>query len=252
MSQRLTGKVAIITGGSKGISFATARRFAQEGAAVVITARNETEGNKAATAINQEFPDSVKFKKQDVSNSERWTEIFAETKDDFGPVTTLVNNAGIGIGKSIEETTDEEWQKVIGIDLTGTFYGIREGIRQMKNKNNGASIINISSIEGIVGDPILGAYNASKGGVKMMSKSAALDCALKDYGVRVNCVNPGYIKTPMISDELDQYMSQRSKTPMGHLGKPDDIAYACVYLASDESAFTTGSEMVVDGGYTAQ
>ncbi|ANZ58667.1 3-beta hydroxysteroid dehydrogenase [Fructilactobacillus lindneri] len=252
MSQRLTGKVAIITGGSKGIGFATARRFAQEGAAVVITARNETEGNKAATAINQEFPDSVKFKKQDVSNSERWTEIFAETKDDFGPVTTLVNNAGIGIGKSIEETTDEEWQKVIGIDLTGTFYGIREGIRQMKNKNNGASIINISSIEGIVGDPILGAYNASKGGVKMMSKSAALDCALKDYGVRVNCVNPGYIKTPMISDELDQYMSQRSKTPMGHLGKPDDIAYACVYLASDESAFTTGSEMVVDGGYTAQ
>lgn len=252
MSQRLTGKVAIITGGSKGIGFATAYRFAQEGAAVVITARNETEGKKAAEAINQEFPNSAKFKKQDVSNSERWTEIFAETEDDFGPVTTLVNNAGIGIGKSIEETTDEEWQKVIGIDLTGTFYGIREGIRQMKNKNNGASIINISSIEGIVGDPILGAYNASKGGVKMMSKSAALDCALKDYGVRVNCVNPGYIKTPMISDELDQYMSQRSKTPMGHLGKPDDIAYACVYLASDESAFTTGSEMVVDGGYTAQ
>lgn len=252
MTDRLKNKVAIITGGTLGIGYAIAEMFVKEGAKVAITGRNEDRGREAADAINKEYPNTAKFIKQDVSDPERWPEVFEETEKDFGQVTTLINNAGIAIGKSIEDTTTEEWKKVLSIDLDGVFYGMREGIKQMKNKNIGASIVNMSSIEGLVGDPDLGAYNASKGGVRMMSKSAALDCALKDYGIRVNSVHPGYIQTTMVKPDFVKAMSQRSKTPMGHLGKPKDVAYAAVYLASDESEFTTGSELVVDGGYTAQ
>ncbi|WP_429971806.1 glucose 1-dehydrogenase [Fructilactobacillus sp. Tb1] len=252
MSDRLANKVAIVTGGTKGIGYGVAYRFAEEGAKVTITGRHEDEGDKAAAELNKAFPNSVLFVRQDVSDAEEWPMVFDRTKDAFGEVTTLVNNAGVALAKSIEDTTDEEWEQILHINLDGVFYGLREGIRRMKNKHLGASIINVSSIEGIVGDPNLGAYNASKGGVKMMSKSAAVDCALKDYDVRVNSVHPGYIKTPMVPKELEDMMSQRTKTPMGHLGDPDDIAYACVYLASNESKFMTGSEMVIDGGYTAQ
>lgn len=140
----------------------------------------------------------------------------------------------------------------MGINLDAVFFGTRIAIQRMKNKNLGASIINMSSIEGFIGDPHIAAYNASKGGVRILSKSAALHCALNDYDVRVNTVHPGYIKTPMITPETEAYMSDRTKTLMGHLGEPDDIAYICVYLASNESKFATGSEFVVDGGYTAQ
>lgn len=142
----------------------------------------------------------------------------------------------------------------MAVNLDGVFFGTRLGIQRMKNKDLGASIINMSSIEGFVGDSNLGAYNASKGAVRIMSKSAAVDCALKDYDIRINSVHPGYIRTPMVESTpgMVEAMSQRSKTPMGHLGEPDDIAYMCVFLASDESKFATGSEFVVDGGYTAQ
>ncbi|USS86889.1 glucose 1-dehydrogenase [Fructilactobacillus cliffordii] len=252
MANRMKDKVAIITGGSKGIGYAVAEQFVEEGAKVTITCRKDDEGQAAVEKLNAKIAGSAKYLKQDVSNSKQWNEIFEETEKDFGPVTTLVNNAGIGLGKTIADTTDEEWNQVLAIDLNGVFYGLREAINQMRKHSIAGSIINMSSIEGIVGDPILGAYNASKGAVKMMTKSAALDCALKDDGIRVNSVHPGYIKTPMISADLEKAMSQRTKTPMGHLGAPEDIAYACVYLASDESKFTTGTELVVDGGYTAQ
>jgi NAD(P)-dependent dehydrogenase (short-subunit alcohol dehydrogenase family) len=122
----------------------------------------------------------------------------------------------------------------------------------MKNQEAGASIINLSSGEGMVGDPNLVAYNASKGGVRIFSKSAALYCAKNDYHIRINTVHPGYIKTPMVPPALEQYQSQRHQTPMGHIGEPSDIAHLCVYLASDESKFATGAEFVVDGGYLAQ
>lgn len=252
MGERLKGKVAIVTGGSLGIGWAIANRFVQEGAKVVITGRREQIGEEAAQKIGT--PDVIRFIQHDSSDEVGWVDLFDQTEQIFGPVSTLVNNAGIAVGNSIENTTTEEWRQIMAVNLDGVFFGTRLGIQRMKNKDLGASIINMSSIEGFVGDSNLGAYNASKGAVRIMSKSAAVDCALKDYDIRINSVHPGYIRTPMVESTpgMVEAMSQRSKTPMGHLGEPDDIAYMCVFLASDESKFATGSEFVVDGGYTAQ
>lgn len=252
MGERLKGKVAIVTGGSLGIGWAIANRFVQEGAKVVITGRREQIGEEAAQKIGT--PDVIRFIQHDSSDEAGWVDLFDQTEQIFGPVSTLVNNAGIAVGNSIENTTTEEWRQIMAVNLDGVFFGTRLGIQRMKNKDLGASIINMSSIEGFVGDSNLGAYNASKGAVRIMSKSAAVDCALKDYDIRINSVHPGYIRTPMVESTpgIVEAMSQRSKTPMGHLGEPDDIAYMCVFLTSDESKFATGSEFVVDGGYTAQ
>ncbi|MCM6765737.1 SDR family oxidoreductase [Weissella paramesenteroides] len=252
MGERLKGKVAIVTGGSLGIGWAIANRFVQEGAKVVITGRREQIGEEAAQKIGT--PDVIRFIQHDSSDEAGWVDLFDQTEQIFGPVSTLVNNAGIAVGNSIENTTTEEWRQIMAVNLDGVFFGTRLGIQRMKNKDLGASIINMSSIEGFIGDSNLGAYNASKGAVRIMSKSAAVDCALKDYDIRINSVHPGYIRTPMVESTpgMVEAMSQRSKTPMGHLGEPDDIAYMCVFLASDESKFATGSEFVVDGGYTAQ
>ncbi|WP_341780290.1 SDR family oxidoreductase [Levilactobacillus sp. HBUAS70063] len=252
MAHRLDGKVAIVTGGTLGIGLAVADKFVEEGAKVMITGRHSDVGEKAAKSIGG--PDVIQFFQHDATDEEGWTKLFDTTEKAFGPVTTIVNNAGMAVNKSVENTTTEEWKKQLAVNLDGVFYGTRLGIQRMKNKNLGASIINISSIEGLVGDPNLGAYNASKGAVRIMSKSAAVDCALKDYDVRVNTVHPGYIKTPLVDDlpGAEAAMSERTKTPMGHIGEPNDIAWICVYLGSDESKFATGAEFVVDGGYTAQ
>lgn len=252
MSDRLNGKVAIVTGGTLGIGFAVAQKFVEEGAKVVITGRHADVGEKAAKEIGSS--DVITFVKHDASDEAGWTELFDTTEKLYGPVSTLVNNAGLGLTGTVEETSTETWHKLLSVNLDGVFFGTRIAIQRMKNKSLGALIINMSSIEGLIGEPTAGAYNASKGAVRIMSKSAALDCALKDYGVRVNTVHPGYIKTPMVENApgAAEAMSDRTKTPMGHLGEPDDIAYICIYLASDESKFATGSEFVVDGGYTAQ
>lgn len=252
MSNRLDGKVAIVTGGTLGIGWAVAHRFVDEGAKVVITGRHADVGEAAAKKIGG--PDVIRFIQHDAADEAGWVDLFDETEKAFGPVSTLVNNAGVGLTGSIEETSTETWRKIMDINLDGVFFGTRLGIQRMKNKNLGASIINMSSIEGFIGDPNLGAYNATKGAVRIMSKSAAIDSALKDYDVRVNTVHPGYIKTPLVDriEGAEEGMSDRSKTPMGHIGEPDDIAWICVYLASNESKFATGSEFVVDGGYTAQ
>ncbi|QMU09027.1 SDR family oxidoreductase [Levilactobacillus suantsaii] len=252
MSHRLDGKVAIVTGGTLGIGLAIADKFVAEGAKVMITGRHADVGEKAAKSIGG--PDVIQFFHHDATDEQGWVDLFDATEKAFGPVTTVVNNAGMAVNKSVENTTTEEWHRQLAVNLDAVFFGTRLGIQRMKNKNLGASIINMSSIEGFVGDPNLGAYNATKGAVRIMSKSAALDCALKDYDVRVNTVHPGYIKTPLVDDlpGAEEAMSQRTKTPMGHIGEPNDIAYICVYLASNESKFATGSEFVVDGGYTAQ
>ncbi len=252
MSHRLDGKVAIVTGGTLGIGLAVADKFVEEGGKVMITGRHADVGEKAAKSIGG--PDVIQFFQHDATDEQGWLDLFDATEKAFGPVTTIVNNAGMAVNKSIENTTTKEWKQQLAVNLDGVFYGTRLGIQRMKNKNLGASIINMSSIEGFVGDPNLGAYNASKGAVRIMTKSAAVDCALKDYDVRVNTVHPGYIKTPLVDDlpGAEEAMSARTKTPMGHIGEPNDIAWICVYLASDEAKFATGSEFVVDGGYTAQ
>jgi NAD(P)-dependent dehydrogenase (short-subunit alcohol dehydrogenase family) len=250
MSGRLEGRVAIITGGTSGIGLATAQEFVREGAKVVITGRRAEVGQKAAESIGG--PELIRYVQQDTSDEKGWADLFAQVIKWYGAVHVLVNSAGIAIGGDIEHLSLEDWRKTMTINLDGVFLGTKYGVINMKNQKIGASIINLSSIEGFVGDPNLAAYNASKGGVRILSKSAALYCAKNDYNLRVNTVHPGYIKTPMVSPRVAEYQAQRQQTPMGRIGEPSDIAHLCVYLASDEAKFATGAEFVVDGGYLAQ
>lgn len=159
----------------------------------------------------------------------------------------------------MEEVSLEDWRKLLSVNLDGTFLGTQYGIKAMRKTGEGGSIINFSSIEGLIGDPNLPAYNASKGGVTLFTKSAALHCARNGYGIRVNSIHPAYIWTPMVENYLKAQDNPEegkkmleSLHPVGHLGEPDDIGYGVVYLASDESKFMTGAELVIDGGYTAQ
>lgn len=249
---RLDNKVAIITGGSKGIGAATAERFVKEGAKVVITARHEEEGKKLANKLG----DNAMFVQQDVSKKDDWDRVISQTIDAFGKLNIIMNNAGIGIPGDIEQMDEDGWNMTIAVNLTGTMWGTKLGIEAMKDNGEKNSIINLSSIEGLVGDPGLFAYNASKGGVRLLTKSAALDCARKGYDIRINTIHPGYIVTPMVEDLMDTDPSVKdhliSLHPMGRLGKAEEIANLALFLASDESSFSTGSEFVADGGYTAQ
>ena len=252
MVDRLKNKVAIVTGGTVGIGLAIAQKFVEEGAKVVITGRRANVGEEAVKSIGDESV--ARFVQHDASDEQGWIDLFENTIKWFGHVDTVVNNAGIAIAKNIEETTFEDWKFLQSINSDGVFLGTKYGIQYMKNQPGGASIINMSSIEGFVGDPNLAAYNHSKGGVRILSKSAALHAALNDYNLRVNTIHPGYIKTPLVENipGAEEAQSQRTQTPMGHIGEPNDIAYMAVYLASEESKFATGSEFVVDGGYLAQ
>jgi NAD(P)-dependent dehydrogenase (short-subunit alcohol dehydrogenase family) len=198
------------------------------------------------------------FVKHDVLREDDWKRVLDESTRRFGRVDIMVNNAGVALGKDVEHTTYDEWRWLLGINLDGVCLGTRYAIEAMKANRSG-SVVNMSSIEGIIGDPNLAAYNASKGGVRLLTKSAALYCAKAGYNIRVNSVHPGYIVTPMVEgyakasgDAEAAHRALVTLHPIGHLGEPNDIAYGVLYLASDESKFVTGSELVIDGGYTAQ
>ena len=182
--------------------------------------------------------------------------VVAKTIEEFGGLHIVVNSAGVAHFANVEEETLERWRFLNSINSDAVFLGTQAGIKGMRQTGEGGSIINLASIEGIVGDPNLTAYNASKGSVRIFSKSAALHCAKSGYGIRVNSVHPGYIWTPMVQGVVagDEAMKQGlvDLHPIGRLGTAEDIAYAILYLASDESSFVTGSELVIDGGYTAQ
>ncbi|WP_295909327.1 SDR family oxidoreductase [uncultured Bifidobacterium sp.] len=246
MTDRLRGKVAIITGGTGGIGMGIAECYVREGAKVALTDIKESDASRSFT---QKHPEQVVFHTLDVTDEDQWVSAIDTVEKELGQLTTVVNNAGIGgSGATMDEETYEDWKKVIAINLNGTFLGTKHGMRVMKGR--GGSIINISSIEGFVGLSRAGAYNASKGGTRLLTKSAALDSANNGYGVRINSVHPGFIKTPLISQSLEDRMSKL--TPLGHIGEPQDIGEICVYLASDESKFALGAEFVVDGGFIAQ
>jgi NAD(P)-dependent dehydrogenase (short-subunit alcohol dehydrogenase family) len=187
----------------------------------------------------------------DVSDEDQWVKAYESTIAKFGKVNVVVNNAGIAIGTNIETVPLDIWNKTIAINGTGVMLGTKHGVQNLK-KFGGGSIINMSSIEGLVGESINLAYNFTKGGVRLMTKSAALYCAEQKLNIRVNTIHPGYIHTPMVDSHPDLVKLEESKTPMGHLGEAEDIANLAVFLASDESKFSTGSEFVADGGYTAQ
>lgn len=256
MAGRVAGKVALVTGGASGLGAESARRLAREGAAVMLTDLNAEAGQAVADEILSAGGKAA-FMLQDVTDEARWGEVVAATLEKFGGrIDVLMNSAGVGEGSEpIVEATYEQWKRVLAINLDGTFLGMRAVTPHMVAAGRG-SIINLSSILGKVGMPGAGAYCASKGGVLMLTKSTALELA--PLGVRVNSVHPGFIETPMVLGAFRRSENENemrdmivSRHAVGRLGVPREIADAIVFLASDESSFMTGSEVVIDGGYTA-
>jgi 3(or 17)beta-hydroxysteroid dehydrogenase len=252
---RVKGKVAMITGAASGLGKGAAKLLASEGATVILTDINEAQGKKAAEEIRRAGGEAV-FMKLDVSNESDWGRVTEKILAEFGRLDVLVNNAGVELVKEIADTSLEEWRWLMSINLDGVFLGTKYGIRAMRERGGG-SIINISSVAGIVGTfDDTAAYCASKGGVRLLTKAAALECskAGHDYNIRVNSIHPGVIQTPLVEALLkDKDIRERLKEihPIGFMGEPIDIAYAVLYLASDESRLVTGAEMVIDGGWTA-
>jgi NAD(P)-dependent dehydrogenase (short-subunit alcohol dehydrogenase family) len=253
---RVAGKVALVTGAGMGLGRASALLLAAEGAKVVVTDIDATAAQQTADLITWGRGESLHIQ-HDVSIPEAWPPVMDAVATRFGRLDVLVNNAGIAIARNIEDTTLAEWRRTMAVNLDGVFFGCQEGIKLMK-QSGGGSIINLSSIDGIIGEADLAAYCASKGGVRTLTKAVAVHCAEQRYGIRCNSIHPGYIWTPQTENylrdlgKLDQEKARAlARHPIGFLGEPNDIAYMVLYLASDESKFVTGSEMVVDGGYLA-
>jgi NAD(P)-dependent dehydrogenase (short-subunit alcohol dehydrogenase family) len=249
---RLTGKVALISGGARGMGAAEARLFAREGARVVIGDILEAEGRGVEADIKAKGSEAA-FVRLDVTSESDWQSAVDLAASRFGKLDVLVNNAGIGGGGRIEDTTVEEWNRMMDINAKGVFLGTRAVIPAMR-RAGGGSIINISSQLGLVGMDISSPqYQASKGAVRLLTKSTAIQYA-RD-GIRANSVHPGPIVTPMTERrraDPAQRQLMISRIPLGRYGEPDEVAYGVLYLASDESTFVTGSELVIDGGWTAQ
>jgi 3(or 17)beta-hydroxysteroid dehydrogenase len=256
---RLNNKVAIVTGSAEGIGEATAKLFAKEGAKVVVADINETKGKKVVNDIQQAGGEAVYFS-LDVRKEKGWQDLMNATTQKYGKLNVLVNNAGISRAKDIENTSLDDWNAIMAVNATGVFLGTKYAIETMKDSGELCSIINRSSIDGQIAESGLFAYCASKGAVTILTKSAALCCGEKGYKIRVNSVHPGYIRTALTEEEArgyglepEEYFVKVGKQhPLGCIGEPDDIAFIDVYLASDESKWTTGAEFVVDGGWTAQ
>lgn len=250
---RVHEKVALVTGGADGIGKAIAALLAQEGAKVVIADINETLGTQTAQEINGVFM------KLDVSSEQNWQEVTQKIKSDLGGLHILVNNAGI-IGKGAQDPENAslaDWQLVHKINLDSVFLGCKYGIKVMKESGSG-SIVNMSSRSGVVGVPGAAAYASTKAAVRNHTKSVALYCAQQDYPIRCNSIHPGSIMTAMWKNMLgegeafENNLKKFTKdTPMKRFGTPEEVAYAVLYLASDESSYTTGSELAVDGGILA-
>lgn len=244
---RLENKVAIVTGAASGIGEAIAIKFIKEGAKVVFSDINGSD------AIVESFGDKALYVKCDVSKSEEVNALIDKTIEKFGKLDIMVNNAGIGGLGGILDVTDENWNKTIGVNLTGVMNGMRAAAIKMKAAGTKGSIINTSSILGDVGFSGAIAYCAAKGGVVQLTHAGAIDLA-PDH-IRVNAIAPGFIKTAMTKDVLAMEEFNKlivSSTPLGYVGEPDDIANGAVYLASDEAKYTTGNVLYIDGGWTAK
>ncbi|MBS1724877.1 MAG: glucose 1-dehydrogenase [Armatimonadetes bacterium] len=256
MGTRVKGKVAVVTGGALGIGRACAKMLAAEGAAVAVTDVLDKEGQDVVNEICR-AGGMAGYWHLNVADEGHVQSVMRMVEDKFGLVTVLVNNAGIaGVNKPTHEVTSEEWDRLMAVNVKGVFFCTKFAVPQMLRAGKG-SIINLSSIYGIISAPDVPPYHASKGAVRMMTKTDALIYAKK--GIRVNSIHPGFIWTPMVEGYLKSVgdvaagrEALNALHPLGHIGEPDDIAYAVVYLASDESKFVTGTELVVDGGYIAR
>ena len=248
---RLEGKVALISGGARGQGAAEARLFAEEGAKVVIGDILDEEGARVAAEIAEAGGDAF-FVHLDVTSEEDWRRAIEGAVSSFGKLNVLVNNAGIWRRGRVEDTTAEEWDLVLDVNAKGVFLGTKLAIPEMR-KARGGSIINISSTAGLVGSPRSTAYSASKGAVRLFTKATAVQYGKES--IRANSIHPGPIDTPMgdqVWPDADSRTASIARTAIGRMGTPQDIAYGALYLASDESSFVTGSELVIDGGVTAQ
>lgn len=255
--KRVNHKVAVITGGANGIGKAIALLLAQEGAKVAVTDINDRAGKSLVEEIAA-AGGVAKYWHLDTTDEDNVHKVFAEVAHEFGSIDVLVNNAGIaGVNKPTHEISKKEWETLMNVNVTGVFLCTKHALPHLQ-KSSAGSIVNLSSIYGLVGAGDLPPYHASKGAVRLMSKNDALIYA-KD-NIRVNSVHPGFIWTPLVEalakdapEGPDAFKKQLdSLHPIGHVGEPDDVAYGVLYLASDESKFLTGTELIIDGGYTAQ
>jgi len=251
-ARQLEGKVALITGGGSGIGAATARLFAAQGARPVIADIDAPAGRAVAASVPQ-----GEFLALDVTREPDWEDGLASIAERHGRLDILVNNAGILPALvPLEETSLEEWRRLTAVNLDGVFLGVKHGIRAMKQA--GGVIVNVASVIGMVGAPIVGAYGAAKGGVRALTRTAAIECAHFKYPIRVNAICPGYIDTEMLGSLAGGLGGERARrnfaglTPAGRLGLPEEIAAGILFLASDAGAYMTGSELVMDGGYSAR
>lgn len=264
---RIEGKIALISGAASGIGAQSARVLAAAGGIVVVTDVNEAAGRQLVGGI-EAAGNRARFHRLDVTQEEDWDAVTTQVCAEFGGLDVLVNNAGIECIRNIEDLTLDEWRGICRVNLDGVFLGTKYGIRAMtsgsSSRPRGGSIINLSSVAGLVGTAGQSAYNMTKGGVRLFTKSAAIECARLGYGIRVNSVHPGVIETPLVeaawsewtkvgfgADEAETRQNVLGLHPIGRLGLPDDVAKAILYLASDDSDFVTGTELVVDGGLTA-
>jgi cyclopentanol dehydrogenase len=247
---RLAGKVALITGGARGQGAVEARLFAREGANVAIGDVLEREGMAVAEEIEAAGGRAL-FVRLDVSVESEWRSAIEATSGGFGPLNILVNNAGLYSRVPIEEISVEEWDRIMAVNARGVFLGTKAAIPEMR-KAGGGSIVNISSTAGMVGSVRGGVYGASKGGIRVFTKFTAIQHA-KD-GIRANSIHPGAVDTEMIAANLatpEGRAGSIARVPLGRIGTSEDVAYAAIFLASDESSFMTGAELVVDGGFSA-
>ncbi|HXZ00373.1 MAG TPA: glucose 1-dehydrogenase [Stellaceae bacterium] len=253
MTNRLDGKVAFITGGASGLGRAMAEAFAAEGARVAIADIDRTRGQDVVRSIGA----AALFLAHDVTSEEQWIANLGAAASAFGHLDTLVNNAGVGSRGDVENTTLEEWRRIHAVNLDGPFLGCKHGIPLIA-KAGGGAIVNVSSVAGLIGARDSAAYCASKGGLRLLTKSVALHCAHRKNGVRCNSIHPVYTDTPMVGQMLaesrqpDKMLEAlKAMIPLGRLGTPAELAAMAVYLVSDEARFVTGAEFVFDGGYTA-
>lgn len=250
---RVEGKIALVTGAGSGLGRATSILLAKEGAKVVTTDINLQSAEETAAMIGE----NAIALQQDVTDENRWKEVLAAAKDKFGGLNILVNNAGIGAGSDVESTDLDTWKLVHSVDLDSVFLGCKYAIKYIEETDGLGSIVNLSSIAGIIAGHNMAAYNSAKAGVRHLSKSVALHCARKKNGIRCNSVHPTFVKTPILDAMFEVSGKEKGEAklakqiPVGHLGEPDDIAYGILYLASDESRFMTGAELVLDGGISA-
>ena len=253
---RLSGKVALVTGGGSGIGAATCHLFAKEGAKVVVSDIDKQAGEAVAAAVAEQRGEAC-FQSLDVGEEAQWVEAVAAATARFGALDVLVNNAGVDLTGNVEQATLEDWRLTQRVNVEGVFLGTKHAIAVMRER--GGSIVNISSVAGIQGEAMQAAYCASKGAVRLFTKSAAVHCTRSGYKIRINSVHPGGVVTPMLKTIAEQMVAAGvgdmsdvlGAIPMGRLAAPDEIAYGILYLACDESSYVTGSELVIDGGMTA-